>query len=333
MEHKQAGKGCLPYFIFVIILFFIRFQFAPGKPWERDFTNIVIALYWIGVAYMLLVVIINKINEAESKIKHNTTKSTNNIEAQNRIQPPKEINRKNEDDTKRENKEIKLLHRSWIDHNEKKVFKNCTLLDLLDDNSINSITYSMLLNSFEWKYKRFRILVRDKFECQDCHEKSNQLHVHHLYYIKDTMPWEIDEKALISLCKNCHAKRHEKENIKVYKNYNGQLIVTGIHYLICPRCNGSGYLPQFKHVENGVCFLCFGNVLSETIFSHRLNTINSNREKYNLMEMKTSLKNFMSSISIEYYSKHINEKLFNEFDSFFLNEGSSIDDSLDDLPF
>jgi DnaJ-class molecular chaperone len=28
---------------------------------------------------------------------------------------------------------------------------------------------------------------------------------------------------------------------------------------VCPRCNGSGYLPQYGHVENGICFRCRGN--------------------------------------------------------------------------
>ena len=27
----------------------------------------------------------------------------------------------------------------------------------------------------------------------------------------------------------------------------------------CPRCGGTGYLPQFSHVANGVCFLCGGS--------------------------------------------------------------------------
>jgi len=26
----------------------------------------------------------------------------------------------------------------------------------------------------------------------------------------------------------------------------------------CPRCSGTGKLPKFRHVENGVCFLCGG---------------------------------------------------------------------------
>ena len=25
---------------------------------------------------------------------------------------------------------------------------------------------------------------------------------------------------------------------------------------ICPRCNGTGRLPQYNHIQNGVCFKC-----------------------------------------------------------------------------
>jgi hypothetical protein len=54
----------------------------------------------------------------------------------------------------------------------------------------------------------------------------------------------------------------------------------GSGWLKCPRCNGTGYLPQFKHVEDGICFLWHGSVISETIFSDRLKTIKSQKEKY-----------------------------------------------------
>ena len=26
----------------------------------------------------------------------------------------------------------------------------------------------------------------------------------------------------------------------------------------CPRCNGAGELPEFRHIQDGVCFLCWG---------------------------------------------------------------------------
>lgn len=27
---------------------------------------------------------------------------------------------------------------------------------------------------------------------------------------------------------------------------------------VCPKCGGSGYLPEYKHVQNGICFRCEG---------------------------------------------------------------------------
>lgn len=27
----------------------------------------------------------------------------------------------------------------------------------------------------------------------------------------------------------------------------------------CPRCGGSGYIHQYRHVEGGICFLCRGS--------------------------------------------------------------------------
>ena len=92
----------------------------------------------------------------------------------------------------------------------------------------NGINYDYFLKSRSDKTEKARarripkgtrnmVLRRDNFQCQDCNEKSNELHVHHNYYIKDSMPWEIDDSALTSLCKKCHTIRHEKEDIKVYK--------------------------------------------------------------------------------------------------------------------
>ncbi|RXR24677.1 hypothetical protein [Flavobacterium stagni] len=63
MSNKKVGVGCLPLLILVIILSVIRFQLAPGKTWEKEFANITVLIYFIGVVYMLFVVIINKFNE------------------------------------------------------------------------------------------------------------------------------------------------------------------------------------------------------------------------------------------------------------------------------
>ena len=80
------------------------------------------------------------------------------------------------------------------------------------------------------------------------------LNIHHTYYIKGYKPWDYDNDALVTLCEDCHRKRHNTSHIPLYDS-NKSLIGNLIQ---CDRCGGSGYLPQFSHVENGICFKCGG---------------------------------------------------------------------------
>jgi hypothetical protein len=56
----------------------------------------------------------------------------------------------------------------------------------------------------KWKKKRMRILKRDRFRCQCCGEKTNQLQVHHRWYVSGRHVWEYPDVALVTLCKECH---------------------------------------------------------------------------------------------------------------------------------
>jgi len=67
--------------------------------------------------------------------------------------------------------------------------------------------YSARLKTEYWKKLRQRRLKRDNFKCGDCGNKATQ--VHHKRYVNMNTPWEFYE--LISLCEECHQKRH---NIK-----------------------------------------------------------------------------------------------------------------------
>jgi len=80
------------------------------------------------------------------------------------------------------------------------------------------------------------------------------LNVHHTYYIKGHKPWEYENDALVTLCEDCHKKRHKGTAVPLL-NDNKELIA---NLATCPRCGGSGYLPQYKHVEHGICFKCGG---------------------------------------------------------------------------
>ncbi len=93
-------------------------------------------------------------------------------------------------------------------------------------------------------------------------DKPIILHVHHKYYIKDKLPWDYSDDALITLCHGCHQEIHDVEEIPVYidEKKNKKMDLTS-----CDRCNGSGYLSEFHYYQNGICFKCKGNKFLELI--------------------------------------------------------------------
>lgn len=157
------------------------------------------------------------------------------------------------------------------------------------------IPYEQLLLTKEWAAKREKIIDRDSEKCSACgikvvgtqmfevptasfqefinycydldgkgcsinpgdlEIKAFHLQVHHKLYIRGKYPWEYDDEALITLCNWCHFELHRKEIIPVYTEVDGQLMQE--QFKPCPRCSGAGWLPQYKHVEDGVCFQCWG---------------------------------------------------------------------------
>lgn len=68
--------------------------------------------------------------------------------------------------------------------------------------------YQAYLRSSKWKIKRLERLLHDHFTCQDCgkHLSIKTAHCHHLTYRH--LKYEPIED-LISLCKDCHTKRHQ----------------------------------------------------------------------------------------------------------------------------
>jgi len=234
----------------------------------------------------------------------------------------------NEIDTKSAN-----LRNKWIEKQKEILLNYNSLLELLKTNPVNSIDYRNLLNCFEWQFKRFKILVRDNFCCIDCNISSYELHVHHKYYLKDFLPWEIEDLALVSLCRSCHSKCHKNDDIKVYNKVGTRLVLSDYPYFfICPRCHGTGYLPHFKHVEDGVCFLCWGNIVSNSVFYDRIIKIVNDPNSYDLNERFDECFNFLDSISLDFYKNHIQDKLENE-DEDELTKFFSSHVPEDDLPF
>lgn len=89
------------------------------------------------------------------------------------------------------------------------------------------------------------------------------LTVHHKRYILGKQAWEYGDEDLVTLCQHCHSKVHEFLPVQTYAQVKGELKV--MNYTPCIRCNGTGYLPEYKHVENGICFRCRGVRFEELI--------------------------------------------------------------------
>ncbi len=81
------------------------------------------------------------------------------------------------------------------------------------------------------------------------------LNVHHKHYIKGKMAWEYSDDVYVTLCPTCHKREHENNTILIYAD---EKLTESEPTEICHRCEGSGYLPQYSHVKNGICFSCGG---------------------------------------------------------------------------
>jgi hypothetical protein len=73
-------------------------------------------------------------------------------------------------------------------------------------------TYSQKLKDARWQKKRNFILIRAHNRCEDCWSTDN-LEIHHCYYMYGFEPWEYPFDSLRCLCRNCHEKRGLTEQI------------------------------------------------------------------------------------------------------------------------
>ena len=171
-------------------------------------------------------------------------------------------------------------------------------------NSSHRIPYEELLSTEEWREKRDAIVKRDKRECKMCgkastfyldgqnhmiitithkdwawinneereiewdeiwgdiSDKPYFMHVHHKYYILSKLPWEYPDDALITFCNWCHWKYHQENTVEVFQDAQ---MLNKIKLTKCSKCNGAGWFPEYRTIENGICFKCRGNKFEELI--------------------------------------------------------------------
>ena len=98
--------------------------------------------------------------------------------------------------------------------------------------------------------------------------KPYHLEVHHKYYILNKLPWEYNESALVTLCNWCHSEIHTNETILVYQN---ESLIDFEELIPCNRCNGTGFIPEYSHVQGGICFECHGNRFNNSLYTKKSN--------------------------------------------------------------
>ena len=90
-------------------------------------------------------------------------------------------------------------------------------------------------------------------------DKPYFMQIHHKYYLMNRLPWEYPDDALVSLCQYCHQHVHATQQIVSYPNER-ELFTT---LTPCSRCGGTGTMPEYMHVQHGVCFGCNGSRFEE----------------------------------------------------------------------
>ena len=155
-----------------------------------------------------------------------------------------------------------------------RLLKHKLLIDNFEDDDKNQV-FVFDFSSFasEWdlisvgKYSQISIESKRKILKQQEANSGNYIYMHSYLFPKK---WfgryaellDVKEDLLMSVGELIDKPNFEKEAFQPkvkpqIKPIMNKLTVKHVQS-ICPRCNGTGRLPQYNHIQNGVCFKCGG---------------------------------------------------------------------------
>lgn len=74
--------------------------------------------------------------------------------------------------------------------------------------------YTEFYQSSQWRSKRKRVLMRDKYLCQECLKQGivndKRLMVHHIVELKDDWKQRLNTNNLVTVCTACHNQLDHK---------------------------------------------------------------------------------------------------------------------------
>ncbi|WP_299061722.1 hypothetical protein [uncultured Polaribacter sp.] len=306
------------YIVFLGIVFLIKF-FSKEKSSEKaSFTSLN-----KNSTKKNNITIVKKTKASDSKVSVKIDKPS---------KPSKPSKPNNEKHFTKFHSEIK----NWRTQNIESLSSFMSIEDVLILNKDDEITYTSLLNTFDWRFKRLKILFRDKFACVNCKFTSESNHVHHKYYVMQKFPWEYEDIALVTLCYNCHKKVHSENEINIYRKENIHLVKTDWNSVNCSRCGGIGYLEEFSHVQGGVCFKCKGNTINYKTFFKRIERFYKYSHLYEESKNRLNYVNWINRLSDEQIFKNVTfiGEYKDKSNYNFKNDFNYLDsDYDDDLPF
>lgn len=131
------------------------------------------------------------------------------------------------------------------------------------------MNYEDQLMTESWFKLTEAVRARDQRVCRNC-EVGHRLEVHHVFYIRGRKAWEYPLEAFMTFCRDHHRAAHDKPT-PVFQDdgditYGPNAVVIDIipprgrgqRFEICIKCDGVGILPQYDHIEAGMCFACHG---------------------------------------------------------------------------
>lgn len=134
-----------------------------------------------------------------------------------------------------------------------------TFEDMDNERLLTLNTAFSVTNSYQLPFISLYGRLDDKSVHQDLFGKT-VLQVHHKYYVLNATPWDHPDESMVTLCRECHEKAHTpKVPMPVMVRKEGELVPDpNLHVTDCGKCDGQGYIEEYKHYKGGVCFECYG---------------------------------------------------------------------------
>jgi hypothetical protein len=86
--------------------------------------------------------------------------------------------------------------------------------------------YQKKLDDPRWQKKRLEILERAEWKCELCGSDSEQLQIHHRYYVANRDPWNYPDWSLRCCCHSCHKNSQAFES-KVMGDFEEFFMLAG----------------------------------------------------------------------------------------------------------